>query len=129
MKVSKIPKDLFVIARSKSNPYEGIYKSRFKNNDAIKLANLDKIADIFQTESSHQVFLSIGKSSGFAEYIFFRTMNAKGFGINVEDGTFKDDAFQNISVQIDWKDISSLSSKVLLETEDKVDFISAMTDV
>jgi hypothetical protein len=112
-------------ARSLSNPYELIYKSRFKNSDAVKLANLDKLASIVTNETFS--FVSIGKSSGFAEYVFFRRPNAKGFGVNVENDSFTGKDFVNSQVK-DWDGISKFYQKILHDTKG-VDFVAAMTDV
>ena len=134
MKSSKLPTDLFVSARSKSNPYESVYQSNFKNTDAIKLANLDLLANLFPKDKSEKfTFLSVGKSSGFAEYLLFKNPNSKGFGLNIPEESIKDEKFANLSLELnanDLKDVSSRCQKILLETDSTgVDFVSALTDV
>jgi hypothetical protein len=71
----------------------------------------------------------MGKSSGFAEYVFFRRPNAKGFGVNVQDATFDEKDFVNVMDEVkDWNGVSKFYQKILHDTKG-VDCVFAMTDV
>jgi hypothetical protein len=117
-----------MIARAVSNPYESVYKSKFKYSDAVKLANLDKLAGFLTADQECFSFLTIGKDSGFAEYLFFRKPTARGYGVNLHETAFDGKNF-NVSVAENLTDWKGVSNDILRENAAGVDFVSAMTDV
>ena len=126
--MSKLSPEIIFSARSKANPYEGVYKSPFAHSDAVKLANLNALCGILPKDHSQSVsFLTVGASPGFAEYILSRYTNAKGYGINVKSDNIELKNFANLTQSLDfynWKDLS-----VLFKDLKGVGFVSGFTDV
>lgn len=54
-RLNPVPKDLFLSSRSRANPYEKIGKHFFINRAALKLANLDKLAQLTDPEFPEEV--------------------------------------------------------------------------
>jgi cap1 methyltransferase len=93
-RISRIPKDVYYIARDKANPHELVGKSIFMNRSAIKIANLDHICNILPHDSeSHFDFadicggpgLIIITKGGFSEFLFWKysksSIHLKGWGL------------------------------------------------
>jgi len=87
-----VDSEIFSRARERSNPYELIDKSIFQNRAAVKMANLDKIADLTNSlellpeEKGILYFADIcAGPGGFTEYLYwkFKTERAKGWGFTL----------------------------------------------
>jgi len=87
---------IFTDARYRSNPYERIGRSVFQNRAAIKLANIDRIADLTSKEGLPRLpeengvlyFADIcAGPGGFTEYLYYRykTDRAKGWGFTLKN--------------------------------------------
>ena len=64
-KLESVPKQAFLDARRRANPYEIIGKSIFINRAAVKLANLDYLCrDLVPTDSG-KVSLSSSSTNGW----------------------------------------------------------------
>ncbi|KAM9951425.1 hypothetical protein ACTFIT_002103 [Dictyostelium discoideum] len=101
----------FYVARNKSNPYESIKGSIFINRSAVKMANIDKLADlltpIIPVLGKPRDFIYFGNvfagPVGFTEYVYWKKTRGK---IKGEEGLDLDDVVKGfgftIKGQCDW---------------------------
>lgn len=133
-----IPNQLFQKSRSKSNLFELIYKNKFINRSAIKLANINYLFDNIFTKQKTFADVCAGPG-GFTEYILKKSnYKTKGFGITLKNendfklnkilpnnlNCFKTHYGHNNSGNIyDPKIIDSFTNLILNETKIGVDFM------
>ncbi|KAM9972712.1 hypothetical protein ACTFIR_012079 [Dictyostelium discoideum] len=111
----------FSIARDKSNPYESIKGSIFINRAAVKMANIDKLADlltpIIPVLGKPRDFIYFGDvcagPGGFTEYVYWKkTGGGKIKGLDL-DNVVKGFGF-TIKGQCDWN-IEKFSKQIPID--------------
>ena len=83
-----------LVGRNITNPFEHIGKSIFINRLAVKLANIDTVCNVTgkiftfdnKISSDNFTFCDVADGpGGFAEYIQYRFLNNKGYGITLKN--------------------------------------------
>ncbi|GAM23227.1 hypothetical protein SAMD00019534_064020 [Acytostelium subglobosum LB1] len=121
-KLNDLDDRIFRRARTRANPYELIRGAIFQNRAAVKMANLDILADLTKTPSGQTKFHFADVCAGpggFTEYVLYRTVG-KGKKPDDQKNVVKGFGF-TLKGDCDWQ-LDKFSPDSGLDLRDKINF-------